>query len=150
VYLRKDIFWEKAGNSEIFPNFQAGANNHSFQRSWTVGTEDEETTSFGRTLGAELGAEVKVITAKVSGTLSQTFGTSVSVTTTETRQETFQMVIAGGTTAVFEIWNLTEQYTFVNQDGTPYEDPSYVFALTDLTRKATIATARTTVEFPNN
>jgi hypothetical protein len=150
VFLRKDIFWEKAGNSEIFPNFQAGANNHSFSRSWTVGTEDEQTTQFGRTVSAELGLEYQGLSGKVGTTLSQTFGTSVSVTTTESREETFQMVIAGGTTAVFEIWNLTEQYTFVNEDGTPYADPNYVFALTDLTRKATIATARTTVEFAND
>lgn len=150
VYLRKDIFWEKAGNSEIFPNFQAGPNQHSFTRSWKVGTEEGQTTEFGRTVSAEGGLAYQGLSAKVSTTLSATFGTSVTVSTEESREETFQMTIAGNTTAVFEIWNLTEQYRFVNEDGTPYEDPSYVFALSDLTRKATIATARTTVEFAND
>jgi hypothetical protein len=150
VYLRKDIFWEKAGNSEIFPNFQAGPNQHSFTRSWKVGTTEGQTTEFGRTVSAEAGLEYEGLSAKVSTTISETFGTSVSVTSEEERSETFQMTIAGNTTAVFEIWNLTEQYTFVNEDGTPYEDPNYVFGLSDLTRQATIATARTTIEFPND
>jgi hypothetical protein len=61
----------------------------------------------------------------------------------------FACAVAGNTTAVFEIWNLQEQYTFVNADGTPYEDPNYTFSVPDLTRRATIATARTSIEFPN-
>lgn len=64
--------------------------------------------------------------------------------------ESFEMTIRANTTAVFEVWNLTERYRFVNPDGTPFEDPNYRFALSDLTRRATVATAWTSTEFSND
>jgi hypothetical protein len=149
VYLRRDVYWEKAGDSAIFPNYQAGSNSQSTTRSWTAGIEQAETEQFGRSVTGELGLSYSGLGAKVGGTISQTFGTSVTVSQSQTVSETYQMTIAGNTTAVFEIWNLQEQYTFVNADGTPYEDPNYTFSVPDLTRRATIATARTSIEFPN-
>lgn len=149
VFLRRDVYWEKAGNSAIFPNYQAGSNSQSFARSWSTGTDQTETEEFGSSVTAELGLTYQGLGAKVAGTINQTFGTSIAINQEETVTETYNMTIAGHTTAVFEVWNLQEEYTFVNADGTPYEDPNYTFSVPDLKRLATIATARTTVEFPN-
>lgn len=149
VFLRRDVYWEKVGDSAIFPNFQQGANTQSFTRTWTAGTAQTDTEEFGRSVTAKAGLDYNGLGAEVSGTISQTFGTSVTINQAQTVSETYEMTIAGNTTAVFEIWNLQQQYTFVDADGNPYEDANYTFSVPDLTRRATIATARTTVEFAN-
>lgn len=87
--------------------------------------------------------------ANASTSLTQTFGTSISVSESTTESETYSITVSGNTTAVFEVWNLVEQYTFSNADGTPYEDPNYRFSLPSLTSRATIATAFVATPFPN-
>lgn len=153
VYLRRDVYWEKAGNSAVFSNTANTQITQSFTRTWTAGTSETESESFARIVGAELGAGLPVsaetANAKVSASLTRTFERAITVSTSTSREETYSVTIAAKTTAVFEVWNLVEQYTFTNAAGEPYEDPSYTFKLAGLTSRATIATAFVSTPFPN-
>ena len=148
-HIRRDTYWVKVGPSETFPNSQSVEAQFTMERTYTEGTARTDTEEFGRTVSAKAGLAYEGLGVEVSGTLSETFGSSVTVQEEREVSKTFTMTIQANTTAVFELWNLIERYRFVNADGTLFQDPNYRFEVGDLTRKATVATAWTSTEFPN-
>lgn len=125
------------------------ASTFSFTETYASGVEQAQTEEFGSSLTVSATAGYDATSLGVEQAITQSFGQSVTISKTTTRQESFQMTNATHTTALFEVWTLTEVYSFVNEDGTPFEHPNFRFdPFGLLVRRDAGPTARTTSEFP--
>ena len=151
VYLKKEQYWEKEGNSEVYVNDEGLQFERTFSRTFTRGSTSAQSQKFAHTTKASLSAGVPVkavtINAGIEETIEQTFESTITVNEEESVTDSWTVSVAGETTAVFEVWNLIEKYTFVHEDGTVYDDPNYIFDAPSLERRATIATAMVSTTF---
>lgn len=149
VHIRRDRHWELKpleGNAGdyllVYPNTQG-----QISTSYQSGSERTRTEEFGRSVTAEAGLSFGPLSASVSATLSETFSSSVTVS--ESTTETFTKTVTGkeGAIVQFMVWELVENYSFVDADGMPLTDENFQLNLATLQRRGS-AIALQSTEFP--
>lgn len=148
VYVRRDRFWERktleggAGDYLLL----IGDTEGEISTTFTQGTSETETETFGKSVTVTVGADFGTLSASVSATLSQSYSTSVTISREET--QTFTKIVRGraGKTVRFMVWELVELYTFSDASGAPFTDPNFVVRPDTLFRRG-VATALQATEF---
>jgi len=101
-------YWMNTGSYQLI-----GPQHFSKAITTTQGMSKTKST----TLSAELGIEAKVLSAK----LSATTGTSITITDETSVTETYSFDVQDGTTVVYTLWHLIEEFTLVDNANNPIE-----------------------------
>ncbi len=108
VYLQFSTYWKQAGTAVV-----VGEQDYTKSVEITKGMSSTRSSQ----LSAELGVSYDALSAKVSATIgySVTISEEVSVT------DTYKISVPKGTTTVYVLWQLVEEYLFTDADGKPID-----------------------------
>lgn len=106
VYLQFSTYWKQVGTAVI-----VGEQVYTKAISYTNGMS----TTNSETLSAEFGVAYGALSAKISATV----GHSVTISDETTITDTYNISVAEGTTTVYVLWQLVEEYLFVDSNGQP-------------------------------
>lgn len=134
VFIKRDRYWVRLplggdGNNLKSIRVDPGST-FAVEYTRTQGTSYGHSFTFTRTISGEVGVQApsEVVGAKLGGSLSEAFETNVEVTEETSVTVTRTMTGMEGKTVVYSVWTSVEAYTFVDQDGNPYTDPSFTFS----------------------
>lgn len=120
-------YWKRLGAIETY----AGGSTTTIERSITEGVSQTDTQTFTESLSIEAessagglfaSASVKV---SASFTATQKFSSTTSTETTSTR--TFSVSPVSGTNMTYSVWQLVEEFRFVDAAGELYDATKYDF-----------------------
>ncbi len=127
-YIKRTAEWiPVAIDGDVTQVVSTGPSTQTFTSSITVGSIESTTNTFAEslTISGTVGVELSFIqaSATIEKEVSTTFSNSISISEEETLEEQVTYPPNG----VYRRWALQETYEFVNEDGSPYTDPSYEF-----------------------
>lgn len=128
VFMQRERFWERVlvdGTKTVTVD---PGSSKTVTYTKTTGTSLADATSFAETLSAETGLEAYGVGTKISSSTESTFSTTRTIDEEESVAVSYQVTGIEGKTIVFSVWQSVERYSFVDEAGQPYTDPSYTFS----------------------
>jgi len=126
-YLQLVRYWQRVGDVESY----AGGSTTTITREVTQGSSESSTTSFTESISVEVESEAgglfasASVSASTSFTSTQEFSSTESTETTETWS--FSVSPESGTNMTYTVWQLVEEFRFVDSEGNLYDTPKYEF-----------------------
>ncbi|WP_146250817.1 hypothetical protein [Nonlabens dokdonensis] len=114
IHLQFSTYWKQVGTAVI-----VGEQVYIKEISYTNGMS----TTKSETLSAEVGVAYGALSAKITATV----GHSVTISNETTITDTYNINVSKGTTTVYVLWQLVEEYLFVDSNGQPINWSGNIF-----------------------